>query len=120
MKPREDMLGEPHKAWQGNGLNQEKFIVSQELRSGLQATMRLQGLFEMMFEVLSDWMQSFIADIEEFEGDGSTTPRSGGSCCRSNNCPLSHHVLCLSAVISVKHQLYCLRPMVASVKLMPK
>ena len=39
--------------------------------------MRVKGLLEMMFEVLSDWIDAFIEDIEEVEGSetGSTTPK---------------------------------------------
>ena len=39
--------------------------------------MRIKGLLEMMFEVLSDWIDAFIEDIEEVEGSetGNTTPK---------------------------------------------
>lgn len=47
------------------------------MRAGLQGTMRIKGLLEMMFEVLSDWIDAFIEDIEEVEGSetGNTTPK---------------------------------------------
>ncbi|DBA96975.1 TPA: hypothetical protein ACH3X1_001299 [Trebouxia sp. C0004] len=47
------------------------------MRAGLQGTMRVKGLLEMMFEVLSDWIDAFIEDIEEVEASetGSTTPK---------------------------------------------
>lgn len=47
------------------------------MRAGLQGTMRVKGLLEMMFEVLSDWIDAFIEDIEEAEGTetGNTTPK---------------------------------------------
>ena len=48
------------------------------MRTGLQGTMRIKGLLEMMFEVLSDWIDAFIEDIEEVEAaetGGSTTPK---------------------------------------------
>ncbi len=49
----------------------------QAMRAGLQGTMRVKGLLEMMFEVLSDWIDAFIEDIEEVEASetGSTTPK---------------------------------------------
>lgn len=49
----------------------------QAMRAGLQGTMRIKGLLEMMFEVLSDWIDAFIEDIEEVEGSetGNTTPK---------------------------------------------
>lgn len=49
----------------------------QAMRSGLQGTMRVKGLLEMMFEVLSDWIDAFIEDIEEVEAGetGNTTPK---------------------------------------------
>ena len=40
--------------------------------------MRIKGLLEMMFEVLSDWIDAFIEDIEEVEAGetgGNTTPK---------------------------------------------
>ena len=41
---------------------------AQAMRAGLQGTMRVKGLLEMMFEVLSDWIDAFIEDIEEVSG----------------------------------------------------
>lgn len=52
--------------------------VTQAMRAGLQGTMRIKGLLEMMFEVLSDWIDAFIEDIEEAEAGetgGHTTPK---------------------------------------------
>lgn len=40
--------------------------------------MRIKGLLEMMFEVLSDWIDAFIEDIEDVEAGetgGNTTPK---------------------------------------------
>ena len=55
----------------------EPHDTMQAMRSGLQGTMRVKGLLEMMFEVLSDWIDAFIEDIEEVEASetGSTTPK---------------------------------------------
>ena len=55
----------------------ETAVASQAMRAGLQGTMRVKGLLEMMFEVLSDWIDAFIEDIEEVEGSetGNTTPK---------------------------------------------
>ena len=52
-------------------------VLLQAMRAGLQGTMRIKGLLEMMFEVLSDWIDAFIEDIEEAEGSetGNTTPK---------------------------------------------
>ena len=52
-------------------------MLLQAMRAGLQGTMRIKGLLEMMFEVLSDWIDAFIEDIEEVEGSetGNTTPK---------------------------------------------
>ncbi len=49
----------------------------QAMRAGLQGTMRVKGLLEMMFEVLSDWIDAFIEDVEEVEASetGNTTPK---------------------------------------------
>lgn len=52
--------------------------ILQGMRAGLKGTMRIKGLLEMMFEVLSDWIDAFIEDIEEAgagETGGSTTPK---------------------------------------------
>ena len=40
--------------------------------------MQVKGLLEMMFEVLSDWIQAFISDMEGLESDGGTPPASRG------------------------------------------
>ncbi len=55
----------------------EPHDTMQAMRAGLQGTMRVKGLLEMMFEVLSDWIDAFIEDIEEVEASetGSTTPK---------------------------------------------
>ena len=52
-------------------------LFAQAMRAGLQGTMRVKGLLEMMFEVLSDWIDAFIEDIEEVEATetGNTTPK---------------------------------------------
>ena len=56
-------------------------LLLQAMRAGLQGTMRIKGLLEMMFEVLSDWIDAFIEDIEEVEGSetGNTTPKGSVS-----------------------------------------
>ncbi len=58
----------------------------QEVRASLQASLRVKGLLEMMFEVLSNWIDAFIEDVEEVEEgeagrttpEGATTPRGSG------------------------------------------
>ena len=58
----------------------------QEVRASLQASLRVKGLLEMMFEVLSNWIDAFIEDVEEAEEgeagratpEGATTPRGSG------------------------------------------
>lgn len=64
----------------------------QAMRAGLQGTMRIKGLLEMMFEVLSDWIDAFIEDIEEVEGSetGNTTPKGSISPRDSRGARLCH------------------------------
>eukprot|EP00891_Asterochloris_glomerata_P005709 jgi/Astpho2/5709/Aster-02947 len=58
----------------------------EEVRASLQASLRVKGLLEMMFEVLSNWIDAFIEDVEEVEEgeagrttpEGATTPRGSG------------------------------------------
>jgi hypothetical protein len=38
--------------------------VRQGLRASLEATMHVKGLLEMMFDVLSGWINEFISDME--------------------------------------------------------
>ena len=62
------------------------FVRLQEVRASLQASLRVKGLLEMMFEVLSNWIDAFIEDVEEVEEgeagrgtpEGATTPRGSG------------------------------------------
>ena len=56
-------------------------LLLQAMRAGLQGTMRIKGLLEMMFDVLSDWIDAFIEDIEEVEGSetGNTTRKGSVS-----------------------------------------
>ena len=66
----------------GRGLS----LQVQEVRASLQASLRVKGLLEMMFEVLSNWIDAFIEDVEEAEEgeagratpEGATTPRGSG------------------------------------------
>ena len=38
--------------------------LAQGLCAALEATMRIKGLLEMMFDVLSGWIDQFISDME--------------------------------------------------------
>ncbi len=38
--------------------------MAQGLCAALEATMRIKGLLEMMFDVLSGWIDQFILDME--------------------------------------------------------
>ncbi|KAL6785276.1 hypothetical protein ACKKBG_A03170 [Auxenochlorella protothecoides x Auxenochlorella symbiontica] len=55
----------------------------QGLRTALESLAAVKGLFEMMYEVVRDWMDEFLADMESsFELAAATPPRaliSGGS-----------------------------------------
>ena len=39
-------------------------LSEQGLRGSLEATMHVKGLLEMMFDVLSSWLDEFISDME--------------------------------------------------------
>jgi len=47
------------------------FLFQQGLRAGLEASVELKGLFEMIYEVTSEWINEFIEDIE------GTSPKFG-------------------------------------------
>ena len=80
------LVMDPATFWEAHGQHDSKKVLCvvdephdtmQAMRAGLQGTMRVKGLLEMMFEVLSDWIDAFIEDIEEVEASetGSTTPK---------------------------------------------
>ena len=82
--------------------HQLQSMVLQAMRAGLQGTMRIKGLLEMMFEVLSDWIDAFIEDIEEVEGSetGNTTPKGSISPRDSRGKPRSGAaVLCSNPIL---------------------
>ena len=65
------------------------------LRRGLEATMGLKGLLEMMFDVVTDWISEFIDDIEGIAsspssahpgGTTNTNNSSNGSATMGTNC----------------------------------
>ena len=50
-----------------------------------QAMLNVKGLLEMMFEVLSGWIEAFIGDMEGLEAtDGLTPPPSGSTTPRAH------------------------------------
>jgi hypothetical protein len=52
------------------------WLPLQGLKAALEAAVSIKGLLEMMFERLSEWINEFIADIEEGEGG---PPAAAGS-----------------------------------------
>jgi hypothetical protein len=55
----------------------------QGLRASLEATLHIKGLLEMMFDVLSGWIDEFISDMEV----------RLACCARSTLCALGHMML---------------------------
>ena len=58
--------------------------MMQGLKQALQSVLRVTGLLEMMFDVLSAWIDDFLTDIDQLEtdspadapGSAQTSPRS--------------------------------------------
>jgi hypothetical protein len=44
------------------------------MKAALDAAATIKGLLEMMFEVVSEWIAGFIADIEAEDGSGTPAP----------------------------------------------
>ena len=52
--------------------------------------MHVKGLLEMMFEVLSDWIEAFITTMESLEAaEGMHTPPHSGAATSGGNTPPS-------------------------------
>ena len=48
----------------------------QGLKAALDAAVRIKGLLEMMFDVITDWVHDFICDVEAVDWQGTPTPRT--------------------------------------------
>ena len=56
-------------------------VCEQGLRGSLEATMHVKGLLEMMFDVLSGWIDEFISDMEERHNAHPRTAPVSALCC---------------------------------------